>query len=311
MSYLLDALRKSELERRVGEVPNLSPDFTIQASPRTRNRWIFLIVALIVINLGTLLYISFIDRGRPDKVGEKPLQPSPVRSTVETTEQAIRRPIHKSSTEAEPRVEPSSDGNSGVSIKNPSVAEQPKPVLSGKTQPARLVPTAKAPPVMTENHTPKAVGKRGAVAKSSPQLKTPTTVQHTLPKKKTSLDRSQKPAQSRKMLTTPLHREKSKIAGFKKLMPVKPTTVTNTPSGPKARSIPFLAGMPRDFQREFPTLNINVFVYSEDPKERFVIIDMVKYVAGQKMDSGAEILELRPDSVVFNYRGRKFRVKRP
>ncbi|MGH8548523.1 MAG: general secretion pathway protein GspB, partial [Methylococcales bacterium] len=99
---------------------------------------------------------------------------------------------------------------------------------------------------------------------------------------------------------------KAPVAGLQRAE--KPTAIPATPAND---AIPLLAGMPSDFQREVPSLNINVFVYSEIPEERFIVINMSKYLAGQKIDSGPEILEIRPDSLVLEYLGRKFRIKRP
>ena len=75
--------------------------------------------------------------------------------------------------------------------------------------------------------------------------------------------------------------------------------------------IPLLNDLSTEFRRQVPSLNINVFVYSQNAADRFVIIDMIKYRAGEKLASGLVVGEIRSDSVVLQYQGRKFRINRP
>jgi general secretion pathway protein B len=77
------------------------------------------------------------------------------------------------------------------------------------------------------------------------------------------------------------------------------------------KTIPFLFELPPEFRHTLPDLKINVFVYSEQPSERFVMIDMVKYTIGQRIKDSIEIKEIRSDSLVLEYNDRAFRIKRP
>ena len=77
------------------------------------------------------------------------------------------------------------------------------------------------------------------------------------------------------------------------------------------KTIPFLFELPPEFRHTIPDLKINVFVYSEQPAERFVMIDMVKYSAGQRIKDSIMLKEIRSDSLVVEYNNRTFRIKRP
>jgi general secretion pathway protein B len=116
-----------------------------------------------------------------------------------------------------------------------------------------------------------------------------------------------------KTATRPVNTEQTKLAVAARQPVEIPATIQQTApvNKPANDDIPLLASLPTDFQREVPSLNINVFVYSEIPEERFVVINMSKYLAGQKLDNGTEILEIRADSLVLEYLGRKFRIERP
>jgi general secretion pathway protein B len=69
--------------------------------------------------------------------------------------------------------------------------------------------------------------------------------------------------------------------------------------------------MPPEFRRNVPNLNINVFVYAKSPEDRFVIIDMKKYRAGQETADGLEIKEIKSNSLVISYQNKTFQIKRP
>lgn len=75
--------------------------------------------------------------------------------------------------------------------------------------------------------------------------------------------------------------------------------------------IPTLKELPLDFRRSVPKININVYVYSEDVAERFVVVDMVKYTSGSMIVDNMELKEIQSDSLVVDYRGETFRIMRP
>ena len=79
---------------------------------------------------------------------------------------------------------------------------------------------------------------------------------------------------------------------------------------PVKNDIPFLSELPYDVRRSVPKLTINVFVYSDDPQESFVMIDMVKVKTGQTIQEGMVLKEIRPDSLVVDYQGRTFQIAR-
>jgi general secretion pathway protein B len=58
-------------------------------------------------------------------------------------------------------------------------------------------------------------------------------------------------------------------------------------------------------------MNINVYVYSEDPEQRFVIVDMAKYRPGQRIGDGPLLEAITPNSLVLHFEDRQFRIRRP
>lgn len=75
--------------------------------------------------------------------------------------------------------------------------------------------------------------------------------------------------------------------------------------------LPYLEDLPADLRRSLPTLTINVFSYSPAPAQRFVMINMVKYVPGQRIKDLLDLQEIREDSIVVAYNAVTFKIKRP
>ncbi|TAK64400.1 general secretion pathway protein GspB [Methylobacter sp.] len=80
---------------------------------------------------------------------------------------------------------------------------------------------------------------------------------------------------------------------------------------PVTKDIPFLNDLPFEFRQRAPKITINVFVYSQSPDERFVMIDMIKYKMGQQIKNAMLLKEIRPNSLVVVYQNQEFQIKRP
>jgi general secretion pathway protein B len=60
-----------------------------------------------------------------------------------------------------------------------------------------------------------------------------------------------------------------------------------------------------------PSLAINVYAFTNEVADRFVMIDRVKYKVGQRINEELELKEIRVDSIVVNYNNRTFKIRRP
>jgi general secretion pathway protein B len=59
---------------------------------------------------------------------------------------------------------------------------------------------------------------------------------------------------------------------------------------------------------EMPRLDVHV--YDADPQRRFVLINLRKYRAGDRLESGAVIEEIVPDGIQVSYQGTRFRYRK-
>jgi general secretion pathway protein B len=59
-----------------------------------------------------------------------------------------------------------------------------------------------------------------------------------------------------------------------------------------------------------PQLHLDIHVYSDDPAERFVFINMARYNEGQPLKEGPVLLAINPAGVVLRHQGYDFLVTR-
>lgn len=270
MSYILNALRKSERERQA-MVPDTVADRIFIHQPSRNKSSTLLIAGLIIINLGILVYFLGFSQKAP---------PPPMQSTTPIVKQELPNsetawPSPAATGSSAPKTPPVSDIGK---TQNPA----PLTTLADKTaavrkQPLKPVKPAIAPPPPTESAKPAAVKVEAAPKKQTEPVK------RIIP--------SPQPAA-----------QTIEAAG---------DTVEKTARIQTRNDMPFLEDLPVEVSRSLPNLPINVFSYSSIPAERFVMIDMVKYIPGQRIKDQLELKEIREDSIVVGYDNHTFKIRRP
>jgi general secretion pathway protein B len=61
---------------------------------------------------------------------------------------------------------------------------------------------------------------------------------------------------------------------------------------------------------EMTDLHLDIHVYSDDPAERFVFINMTKHREQSRLEEGPQVIEIRPDGVILEYQGTTFLLPR-
>ena len=289
MSYLLDALRKSEQERRIGQVPTLEPEPTAKEPPR-RNHWLIGVIAfLVIINSGILLYVFF---EKPDSSQHKGAPFAEHTKDSTANEAAETAPVTVTA-EPSPVVDPIATTGQPAADAPKSIAEmiaaKEKQIAAATRQQTKSVQRPKAPAAKT----PAPITGAG-----SPRTEKSVTV----PVKKKSPTPTVMTKKTEKKKRPPVE-----VTALHAPPPATPTGSDSPPTG----YIPLLRKLPSNFRRKVPAMTINVFVYSERVKERFVIINMAKYRTGDKIENGPVLEAIRPDSLVLRFEGQRFRVERP
>lgn len=281
MSYILNALRKSEQERLAKQNP-ITPNSFLETNEQQQQttHWPKIIAILVIINLIALGYL-FLRESAPETVAIAEPARDPA---VAKTQPSVPENKQKTPMKAKPLAK---------TVQPP----KPKTVVAApkKTQP-KPRPSVQTAAKASQPKSPKTVAK--PVEKPTPA---PTRVIAAV---------KQPPIQPP---AKPVKPEKAKITANKPTAVIaKPTPkpIASQPAN-QAPTIPWLNELPYQFRRTVPKISINVFVHHDDPENSFVIIDMTKYRVGQTLPNTLKIKEIRPDSVVFEFNNKIFRIKRP
>jgi len=241
MSFILNALRKSEQERASSHIDTLEGKIQLKQETPSKNKPGWLII-LVLINLALLAFLLWHFTQQEEKSTDiKPI-------TVAEHPIAPRQIKQKKIVEVQtPKLDSMSQMTIAQQIKN-----HQKQQKDAHQQQASLKPSPIIPPVKAK--------------------RTPTIA----PQKSTTEQR-----------------EKPKLI------------VSNKKNEPA-----YLSDMPYEFSLSVPHININVFVYTDQPEGRFIMIDMQKYQEGQHINKDMKLHEIRPDSIVVEYKDEVFQIPR-
>ncbi|WP_445371639.1 general secretion pathway protein GspB [Methylomonas sp. HW2-6] len=248
MSYILNALRKSERERQASQPDTVASRIVLQQSPE-RQAAAKIIAALLAVNAAILAYF----------LGIAPRMAAHDTPPPATSIQLPPQPLAESN-----RPEPAD--------RLPLPA---KPTPKAKPEPAHVAAAAAAAavkPVEAKKPPPDPV----VAAKPLPEPGVPSPAAQAAP-------------------------------------PIRETVTEPVPAAaplPAKPALQALEDLPADVRQSLPALPINVYSYSPVPAERFVMIDMVKYVPGQMIKDRLELKQIMEDGIVVNYGGHLFKIKR-
>lgn len=230
MSYILEALRKAERERSLGQVPSI--DHAASSQPgEPRRVWPWLLATALLVNAGVLAFWLMKETG---PAGPQPLPKVP--------EAAVLTPTPA-----------------------PSVADYLPPPTTVIDEPISEPPVARAP-----------------ILSSSP------------PVHRDVREPEPEPAY-------PVAEVESRIA--------KPKAIEQDPvteETPVAEEVPQLRDMPPEFRRSLPEMKVDAHFFTTVPGRSFVMINLSKYKAGERLAEGPMVDEIAQDGVVLSYQGRRF-----
>lgn len=98
------------------------------------------------------------------------------------------------------------------------------------------------------------------------------------------------------------------------LTTVEPDRRDSPPATPTVRNslalLPSLDELRLNGEVDLPDMHVDIHVWSDNARERFVFINMEKYRERDTMSSGPVVTEITRDGVVLEYRGRRFMLSR-
>jgi general secretion pathway protein B len=285
MSYILNALRKSEQERQAKQ-PETITDQVLMPSPQKSRKTALLIGGLLAVNLLALPVLVWYLK-KADDIPAKPqahAQPSPI----------SLKPI---------------DGKtlSGQDAKKElTAAVMPAQETMSPSMPEAAAPAATASSIEELAAVKQAVEEKAA--KQGRPDKSESSAQTAPPSAAISQQgQIRKKSQARQVHGVLASRSLNNSEGEVNKIEEKKTES----AAAEPQKIPLFKDLPYNFRNSAPKMSINVFMYAAKPEERFVVLNMTKYKAGQTTKDSVEIKEIRPDGIVAGYGGKVFRIERP
>ncbi len=251
MSYILEALRKADQERSAGAVPDLESTHPAARPGQRSFRWVWILVALLVVNGALMVMLATRDTGTP--VSRQAASPvtGPARQTAASSPAAVASAVPVDRVATPPAKVPKT-------VLPQDRSAPPAPVLPPVTA---IIPAGKS--AARTPAVPAAPGKAPPRVASAPQQASSPPLQASSP---------------------PLQASNQELDDWEEL------------------SLEFRSGL------EMPRLDVHV--YDADPQRRFVLINLRKYRAGDRLESGAVVEEILPDGIQVSYQGKRFRYRK-
>ncbi len=275
MSFILDALRKSEHERQRTTGPALAE--VAVAAPRPRsNVWATVAITLLLVNLVALGVLLIRKAGREPAIGA----PAPAVTTA-ATPQDYAPPAGATASAAGPAPAPVSLTRTAP---EPVAAPQTPPMLSPAAPPAQDASGARNPLEDEVSAGPPALDPAVIEQAAAPPPGPPAV--------------TRTPAGRGSVVYESLP-ETAALGGAAHSAPA----ASAAPAGlPTADEVSAAGGV--------PALNLDLHVYSTTPAQRMVFVNGRKYHEGDTLQEGPVVRQITSDGVVLEYRGSRFLLQR-
>lgn len=269
MSYILDALKKSEKERQRGSVPDvLTPEDAVVGRTGKRRLVPYLILCLLILSAG-LLVGWLIGHPRKPQVVSRTAAPQQVR--VESAEPAKDTPaVSASVATASPE-----------RVKTGNLLAQPSEKIAGPGATARKQ-APDVPQAVQQGQQPIAQAEQKRDAEKRPAA----TVA---------------PKETRESLASASQQTVSSHA------PAEPQPARH-PENPIKNKIYSLKELPASLRQNLPDFSISTHLYAADTASRVVRINGQMLREGEHLGPGLKLEEITPDGVVFGFDNYRFRV---
>jgi general secretion pathway protein B len=306
MSYILEALRKSERDRQAAQAPSL-PNVLHEPPPRRPVWLLWLLVALLVLNGAGLAWLFLSGRGKPAApvaVSVPTQVPAPVAHAPPVVPAAAPPAGQLAAADAAP---------DGAIVLNAAPPVAPAP----KAPPIPPKPAAAEPkPKPVQHAAPLAHPARPRPAAPSHKAAAPPLEDEAWADEEDEDvgEEAPPPAPKQKRKVEPPSGAPH-VARYayrpRPLAEPEPAAMEDPAPAKDLDPLPMFGSMPVEFRERVPPFRINIFAYSPQPAERFAIIDMHKYRVGDELPGGAALLEIRADCLVLELDGERFRYPRP
>ncbi len=273
MSLILEALKKSEQQRRLGEAPTLGSPMLVA---RKRRSLLPFLVLLIALAAGAGWWFSREPAGSAPQVVADATPPAtaPAAASPQAAPAAADARPAPSTVAATPPARPARTAPPSAALPadaKPSPRANPVSQLPPSARPG--APVAPAPAVANVATKP-----------APPQVPAPAPSAGTSPPPR----RVTPPA-----VATPAPAAVTPA-------PAAPAPVPRLPALQSVWDLPFAT------RKDLPEIQLTMHLYSPDTRERFVVVKGERHMEGDDLGDGLVLKEIRPDGMVLEFKGQKF-----
>ena len=285
MSYILEALRKSERQRREMEAEPLGRLAAYPSEAEARKRWRpWITVGLIVVNIAALLLLVWHLFGR--EMSESRTDPATTPGAAAGDRGALSRAAADALGGDLPQASPESLGFAAA-----PTAPAPSSVIGERSLARSKKPREKPP-----------ASRPAAHPKPQSALRTKTVSRAPPADDQLGQDFAEDAEDSVEALPSPSPRARAKPT---------PSTGLSTRSSRarEERSASLPLAVPND---GLPRPKINVYAYSAKARqERFVVVGGRKYHEGDRLEDGPAIRRIEETALILDFEGQTYKVPRP
>ena len=270
MSYILDALKKAEKERKRGMVPDLLTvqDAMVQKSKK-RLHWPYLIFVALLLNASVLMWwLSPWQSKKPNVVAQS------------TAVHQRESKLFKSDREI-----------SEARLSVAALSSMPEKVIRQGARADKENFSPKSEAAVANPKTP--------VVYQNKPLQAKAYIERKAPSKPTTTDH----IRGLHDISPSIPKQTPLTARFSD----KPQSSINTGTAPEQKVFN-LKDLPLSIQQSLPAFTISVSVYSNDPDSRMIKINGQRLQESQYLTAGLKLEEITRDGAIFSYQNYRFRV---
>ena len=315
MSLILEALKKSEQQRQLGEAPNLGTPITMT---RRRRSLLPVLAAAIAIALGAGWYLL---RDQPDarpeaaKVASTPAaQTSRAGAAAAAAKPAAQKPVAVNM--PPPHAPPARKDVAADQKTAPVIAQPVLPVSPAQDRPGSVAPPPVPPsadevagrphdrPPPPGPASPLDQAPKTASATTTPAANNPASASPGKPH-----DRPEPPGPSSPLEQAPKSASASPPAAAKPVAAPAPAVATAQPAQkPVAQrpALPSVWELPYATRKDLPAIDLTMHVYADTPADRFVVVKGERHVEGDQIADGVTLKQITADGMVLAFKGQEF-----
>ncbi|MBJ7311759.1 general secretion pathway protein GspB [Rugamonas sp. CCM 8940] len=268
MSYILEALKKSQAERQLGALPTIhAPSLHGEVAAASGAAWkkplplAVMAMAAIIVALLALVW----------------RQPSPAVAPVSADAGTAATPAVAGNVAAP--AAPATSAAATTTATNPSLTVAPSAPVAALSAPTAVAQPVAMPPAPVEPVETLKPSKAAAAPTPGSTL-------------------AERPEPVRK----PASPASTDVAAH-----AQPLPSTVAPAAPDD-TVQSVRELPEPIQRAIPPIAVGGYIYSKNPADRLLLIDKVLRHEGEEVAAGLVLEKLLPKAAVFNYKGYRYRV---